>query len=77
MGWFLGLALIGAVAGWIAKRLMDVPLGMAQTVLVGMAGALVGGFLIRFVLPAVFMLLGAVLGAMLVIWAIQRFAPRG
>lgn len=76
MGWFLGLALIGAVAGWIAKRLMDVPLGLPQTVLVGMAGALVGGFLIRFVLPAAFMLLGAVAGAMLVIWAIQRFTPR-
>lgn len=75
---FLWWILVGAVAGWIATRVMDLQLGLLQTVLLGMAGAFVGGLILRVVWAALGLfggLLGAVLGAMALIW-IWRIATR-
>ena len=69
------LLIIGAAAGFLATRLMRVEMGTLQTVLIGIAGALIGGMVIRFLLlasGAVAGLVGAVLGAMIVIWVVQK-----
>ncbi len=71
----LVLLVIGAAAGFLATRFMRVEMGTLQTVMVGVAGALIGGLLIRLLLAAtgaVAGLVGAVLGAMIVIWIVQK-----
>jgi uncharacterized membrane protein YeaQ/YmgE (transglycosylase-associated protein family) len=37
--------IVGLVAGWIAARLTNVPHGLIRNLIVGLIGALVGGFL--------------------------------
>jgi uncharacterized membrane protein YeaQ/YmgE (transglycosylase-associated protein family) len=73
MGGFLMLALIGAVAGWLATRIMDVSMGVPQTIAIGVLGALVGGFAVRIVLPLFGGFVGAVAGACLLIWLLQQY----
>ncbi len=69
------LVIIGAAAGFLATRLMRIETGIVQTVLIGMAGAVIGGLVLRFILTVgglIGGLVGAVLGAMLLIWLWQR-----
>lgn len=71
----LFLVIIGAAAGFLATRFMRVEMSTLATILVGVAGALIGGMVIRLLLAAtgaVAGLVGAVLGAMVVIWVVQR-----
>ena len=71
----LFLVIIGAAAGFLATRFMRVEMSTLATIMVGVAGALIGGMVIRLLLAAtgaVAGLVGAVLGAMLVIWVVQR-----
>jgi uncharacterized membrane protein YeaQ/YmgE (transglycosylase-associated protein family) len=76
IGQALALALVGAAAGWLATRIMNVRLGVPQTIAVGVLGALVGGFAVRIVLPLLGGVLGAVLGACVLIWLLQRYGDR-
>ncbi|KUF11045.1 GlsB/YeaQ/YmgE family stress response membrane protein [Pseudoponticoccus marisrubri] len=65
------LIIVGAAAGFLATRLMRIEAGIVQTVAIGMAGALIGGLVIRFLLVISGLLaglVGAVLGALLLIW---------
>ncbi|WP_120502090.1 GlsB/YeaQ/YmgE family stress response membrane protein [Roseovarius sp. EL26] len=65
------LLIVGAAAGFLATRLMKMETGILPTVAIGMAGALVGGLVLRLLLStlgALSGLVGAVLGAMLLIW---------
>lgn len=71
------LALLGAVAGWLATRIMDVRMSVPQTVAIGVLGALAGGFVLRFVVPLIGSFIGAVACACLLIWLIQRYGARG
>lgn len=71
VGW-IGYIIIGAVAGWIAKHLMRVREGFLITVLIGIAGALIGGFLLSFFLNTEkagwwFTLLTAILGSVILL----------
>ncbi len=69
------LLIIGAAAGFLATRFMRVEMSTLATVMVGVAGALIGGLVIRFLMAAtgaLVGLVGAVLGAMVVIWVVQR-----
>jgi uncharacterized membrane protein YeaQ/YmgE (transglycosylase-associated protein family) len=73
------LVIVGAAAGFLATRFMKVETGVVQTILIGIAGAVIGGLILRGVLAfmgAIGGLVGAVLGAMLVIWAIQAVSRR-
>ncbi len=73
------LILVGAAAGFIATRMMKLDLGVPQTIAVGVLGALAGGVIIRFLTSAFTMLsgfVGAVLGAVLLIWLYQKFIAR-
>ena len=69
------LIVVGAAAGFLATRIMDVQAGTVQTVLIGMAGAVIGGLVLRVVLAFMGLiggLVGAVLGAVVLIWLWQK-----
>ncbi len=73
------LIVIGAAAGLIATRLMRVEADLVTTIAIGVLGALIGGLVIRFLLTVTGWMagfVGAVLGAMLLIWAWKAFGPR-
>lgn len=70
------LLIIGAAAGFLATRLMRIEADMITTVVVGMAGALIGGLVLRALVTLMGVaagFVGAVLGAMLLIWLWQRY----
>lgn len=71
--------IIGAAAGFLATRLMRIETDIPTTVLIGMAGALIGGLVLRAlisVIGAMSGFVGAVLGALLLIWAWQTYMRR-
>ena len=73
------LIVVGAAAGFLATRLMRVEAGIVQTVLIGVAGALIGGLVLRFLLTVTGLLAGlagAVLGALLLLWVWKTFLDR-
>lgn len=75
----LYLIIIGAAAGFLATRMMRLETDIVTTMAIGIAGALIGGFLLRFLLSVMGMLgslIGAVMGAMLVIWVWQKYFKR-
>lgn len=75
----LGLLIIGAAAGFIATRLMRLETGLIPTVCIGMAGAVIGGLVLRLLLTvmgAMAGFVGAVLGALLLVWLWQRYLSR-
>lgn len=73
------LIIVGAAAGFLATRLMRVRAGVVETVLLGIAGALIGGVLIRVILTVTGLLgglIGAVLGAVLLIWLYRMYLEK-
>ncbi len=76
---FLYLVIIGAAAGFLATRLMKIETNVVTTVGIGILGAIIGGVVLRFLL-AVFGIfagfIGAILGAMLLIWLWQTYFQR-
>jgi uncharacterized membrane protein YeaQ/YmgE (transglycosylase-associated protein family) len=67
---------IGAIAGWIAEQVMKSDMPLWQNILLGIVGALVGGFLFGLIglnFGGFFgSLITATLGAMLVIWIARK-----
>ncbi|WP_170333744.1 GlsB/YeaQ/YmgE family stress response membrane protein [Ruegeria arenilitoris] len=75
----IALIVIGAAAGFLATRLMRIEADIPTTMLIGIVGALVGGFLLRALITVAGWLsgfVGAVLGALLVIWIWQTYLRR-
>ncbi|MES0864458.1 GlsB/YeaQ/YmgE family stress response membrane protein [Ruegeria sp. SCPT10] len=75
----IALIIIGAAAGFLATRLMRIESDIPTTMLIGIVGALVGGFLLRALATMMGWLsgfVGAVLGALLVIWIWQAIRRR-
>lgn len=75
----VALIIIGAAAGLIATRLMGLQTDLVTTIAIGVFGAFVGALLLRAVATVASWMagfVGAVLGAMLLIWLWQRFGPR-
>lgn len=73
------LVIIGAAAGFLATRLMKLEMEIIPTIAIGIAGALIGGLVLRFLLSvmgAFAGLIGAVLGAMLLIWLWQTYVRK-
>ena len=72
----LFLIIVGAAAGFIATRLLDLKTGLLPTIAIGIAGALIGGLILRFLLVitgAAAGFVGAVPGALLLVWLWQRY----
>jgi uncharacterized membrane protein YeaQ/YmgE (transglycosylase-associated protein family) len=81
MIWLLELLLVGLVAGWAAGKIMKGGgYGVAVDILLGIAGAIVGGWLMRALgfyttgglIPTI---LVAIIGAVFLIW-IARLVKR-
>lgn len=73
------LIIVGAAAGFLATRLMRIEADIITTMAIGIAGALVGGFVLRALLAVMGMLaglVGAVLGALALIWIWQKITNR-
>ena len=71
--------IIGTAAGYLATRLMKVNTDIPTTIALGIFGALIGGFVLRFLISIMGLmagLVGAVLGAMALIWAWQTWGRR-
>ena len=75
----IALIIIGAAAGLVATRLMRLQTDLLTTVGIGVLGALVGGFVLRFLVMIGGWLagfVGAVLATMLLIWIWQKVTKR-
>ena len=73
---FLGMLIIGFLAGWIAERAMNRSHGLFTNILVGIAGSFVGGTLAGLLNIQYFGFLSnlivAVVGAVLILWLFGR-----
>lgn len=79
MGIIIFLLIIGAGAGFIATRVMNLETDVLTTVAIGVLGAIIGGVLLRFVAHIAGWLggfVGAVLAAILLIWVWQKYGPK-
>lgn len=75
----VALIVIGAAAGFLATRLMRIEADIPTTMAIGIVGALLGGFVLRGLATMMGWLsgfVGAVLGALLVIWIWQKYFRR-
>jgi uncharacterized membrane protein YeaQ/YmgE (transglycosylase-associated protein family) len=75
----LALIVVGAAAGFIATRLMRMQTGLVETVAIGIFGALAGGLVLRVLMTVTGWaagFVGAVLGAMALIWLWRSYGPR-
>ncbi len=73
------LLIVGAAAGFLATRMMRVEASIPVTIAIGMGGALIGGLILRALLSVMGIfagLIGAVLGALLLIWLWQNYGPK-
>ncbi|MBK8445752.1 MAG: GlsB/YeaQ/YmgE family stress response membrane protein [Micropruina sp.] len=85
LGWgFLGWIILGGIAGWIASKIMktDPQMGIIANIVVGVVGALLGGFLLSLLNVDVagggliFSMLTAIGGAVLLLWLVGFFNSR-
>ena len=73
------LLIVGAAAGFLATRMMKLEASIPVTIATGMGGALSGGLVVRAALAFMGMLgglVGAVLGAVLLIWLWQKYGQK-
>lgn len=77
VGW-IGYIIIGAIAGWIAGKIVKGGgSGILMNIVIGVIGALIGGFLLSFFLDTAaggwwFTLFTAVLGAVILLWVVGK-----
>jgi uncharacterized membrane protein YeaQ/YmgE (transglycosylase-associated protein family) len=78
----IGWIIFGAIVGVIARFLMPGrdPMGWVMTILLGIAGSVLGGLLLGVIIggrttdPAGW--IGSILGAVLLLWLYRQFAAR-
>jgi uncharacterized membrane protein YeaQ/YmgE (transglycosylase-associated protein family) len=78
----IGWIIFGAVVGLLARLLMPGrdPMGWLLTILLGIAGSVIGGVLLGMLIggrttdPAGW--IGSILGALLLLWLYRRFSAR-
>jgi len=75
VGW-ISYIIIGAIAGWIAGKIVKGRgSGILMNIVIGIIGALVGGFLLSFFLDTAaggwwFTLFTAILGSVILLWVV-------
>ena len=68
---------VGAVAGWLAEKIMKADMGLGMNIVVGIVGALIGGFLVDTLTPfdddggLIWSILVATLGAVILLWVVN------
>lgn len=75
----IALVIIGVAAGFLATRFMKLDSDLMTTIVIGIAGALVGGLILRALLMVMGWMagfVGAVLGAMLLIWLWRTYVRK-
>ena len=75
----LMLVIVGAAAGFLATRLMKLDADVPTTIAIGVFGALVGGLVLRALITMAGWaagFVGAVMGAMLLIWIWRAWSTR-
>jgi uncharacterized membrane protein YeaQ/YmgE (transglycosylase-associated protein family) len=81
VGW-IGYIIIGAIAGWIAGKLVKGGgSGILMNIVIGVVGALIGGFLLSFFLDTAsggwwFTLFTAILGSVILLWILGKVQSR-
>ncbi|MFS8038375.1 GlsB/YeaQ/YmgE family stress response membrane protein [Xanthobacter sp. AM11] len=69
---FFSMIIIGIIAGWVAERITESNHGLLTNLLIGVAGAFVGGELASLANIPVFgffrTLIAAIVGAILLLW---------
>jgi uncharacterized membrane protein YeaQ/YmgE (transglycosylase-associated protein family) len=73
---FIWLLVVGVAVGFLATRILRIDLDTPSTIALGVLGALVGGLVLRgltMVAGAGAGVVGALLGAMALIWAWKRW----
>lgn len=69
--------IIGIAAGFLATRFMKLQTDVPTTIAIGLGGALIGGLILRTLIVltgAMAGLIGAVLGAVALIWLWNRYS---
>jgi uncharacterized membrane protein YeaQ/YmgE (transglycosylase-associated protein family) len=78
----IGWIVFGAVVGALARLVMPGrdPIGCAMTILLGIAGSVIGGYLLGLLIAGrgtdAAGWIGSILGAVLVLWLYRRFWGR-
>jgi uncharacterized membrane protein YeaQ/YmgE (transglycosylase-associated protein family) len=78
VGW-IGYIIIGAIAGWIAGKIVKGSgSGILMNIVIGIIGALIGGYLLSFFLNTAgggwwFTLFTAILGSVILLWIVGMF----
>ncbi len=81
VGW-ISYIIIGALAGWIAGKIVKGGgSGLLKNILIGVAGALIGGFLLSFFVDTAaggwwFTLFTAILGSVLLLWITGKVSAK-
>lgn len=73
------MVIIGTAAGFLATRFMRLDTDIPTTIAIGVGGALVGGFLLRGLMMVTGWMagfVGAVLGAMALVWLWKTYGPK-
>ncbi len=83
VGW-IGYIVIGGIAGWLASKVMgtDASMGVVANIVVGIIGALIGGFVLSFFLDTAsggmwFTFITALLGSIVLLAALKAVSRRG
>jgi uncharacterized membrane protein YeaQ/YmgE (transglycosylase-associated protein family) len=77
--WWL---IVGLIAGWLTGKIMGSPgKGALMDIIIGLIGALVGGFLMQLLGfrgegGMIYTILVAVLGAVILTWIFRKFATK-
>jgi uncharacterized membrane protein YeaQ/YmgE (transglycosylase-associated protein family) len=80
-GWILSI-ILGAIAGWIAEKIMKTNTGLLMNIVVGIVGALIGNFLFDMLIgrsgegSVIGQLVVAVIGACILIWIVRMVRGR-
>ncbi|MTE00081.1 GlsB/YeaQ/YmgE family stress response membrane protein [Paracoccus sp. YIM 132242] len=80
-GWIASI-ILGAIAGWIAEKIMKTDSGLLMNIILGIVGALIGNFLFDMLIGTsaegsiVGQLIVAVIGACILIWIVRMVRGR-
>lgn len=76
---FVLLLVVGAAAGFLATRMMNLQTDIPTTIAIGVGGAVIGGLVLRILIELTGWmagLVGAVLGALVLIWLWKTYLRR-